>query len=322
MCLSSIADVLCKQGRYDEAVVAYKRVPDWKQHVEVRTGLADVLRRQGKYPEAEVQYDQILREWSGDRSHRAAAGKAEIAKQRGDLGEAIRAYEFLIAGSGAADDPDGLVYRMAKCNVLKQANRLQEAYQVADDVVSDAPFLMHARVTRACILGLLRKEEEGLGSINGLRAESTVAGLPSTLDGWYLHYYRGLLLLKADRYQDAVGELRSEFNSAVLTGDDLAVMRLGAAFVSLYRDDVTEAGPLLGDVGDIRDTFTRYVHRVLQLHVAVAEHDSELAERISRELEGPCIHDDTLRNAVMALSRTDFDTARGYELELLLRIAA
>jgi tetratricopeptide (TPR) repeat protein len=321
VCLSSMADVWCERGEYDKAVEAYKRVPNWSDYVEVRTGLADVLRKQGRFPEAEAEYDRIRDLWP-EQADRALAGKAEIAKRQGRLDEAIRAYESLLGRGDVIDDRVRLVYRMAKCNVLKQKNRLQEAYQLADEIVSDAPFLMAARVSRASILGLLGEEEKGLRDIGGLCSGSTTAYEPATLAEWFLQYFRGLLLLKADRYQDAKRQLVSEFKSVVLTGDYLAIMRLGAAFTFLSKENISEAARVLADVGDIQDCFTRHIRHVLQLHVAVAQSDTKRVESISRELQAACVEDESLQNCVRALSVSDFDAARTYEIELLLRIAA
>jgi hypothetical protein len=181
---------------------------------------------------------------------------------------------------------------------------------------------MAARVSRASILGLLGEEEKGLRDIRGLCSRRTTADEPATLAEWFLQYFRGLLLLKADRYQDAKRQLVSEFKSVVLTGDDLAIMRLGAAFAFLSKDNIPEAARVLANVGDIQDSFARYIRHVLQLHVAVAQSDTKRVESISRELQAACVEDQTLESAVVALSRADFVAAQKYELELLLRIAA
>ena len=91
------------------------------------------------------EYEKILIEWTY--ADRATSGKAEILKCWGRFDEAISLYDSLIY-SPAVDEPARLLYRLAKCTVLKQANRLDDAFRLVDDVVRAAPFCMSARIQR------------------------------------------------------------------------------------------------------------------------------------------------------------------------------
>jgi tetratricopeptide (TPR) repeat protein len=313
--VASIADVYVQQGRYGAAVEVYHTIDAWNRLPRVRTALADILRREGKIEEAMAEYDRILFDLSAE-TDRPIAGKAECARYRGDLDTALALYDSLI-GRGDIDPRAAIVYQAAKCNILKQANRLEEAYVLADTIVQKAPFLMSARIQRGSILGLLGKVGRGLGDFR-LPSED----LPRAFGLWIRLYYHGLLLLKQKRYRLARHQLVDRLESALLTGDNRVVARLGSALAFLYGKDLAKASAALQGVSGAGDYFTRYIYNVLQLHISAARSDQARVNRIAEDLKQACDNDPTIKNAVDCLRRRDFDTALQYEVELLLRIAA
>ena len=312
--MSSIADVWCEKGDYSKAAEVYEGIPGWRDIVQVCTGLADIKRHTGKLSEALSEYEEILREWQWPGTDRAMAGKAEIFKQWGRFDEAIAIYDSLIY-SPAIEESNALVYRLAKCAVLKQANRLTDAYKLADDVVRATPFCMSARIQRSSLLALLGKEAEALASI-------PQGSVPPAFGTWITQYYRGLLLLKLERYQEAKELLVDRFESASLASDNRAILRLGAAFALLCLNDFGLAAAALSEIGNVRDYYTEFVRHVLELHLCVVREDQERAAEIARQLRGAWESDETVMKVVDALQQKDFATAKRYELELLLRVAA
>jgi tetratricopeptide (TPR) repeat protein len=317
--VSSIADVWCEMGSYDKATEVYEGIPGWQQLLEVRTGLADIMRYRGEFDQALSEYDRILTEWPDE--DRARAGKAEIFKRQGAFDEAITLYDLLIYNPAAEDVDksvyrvDKSVYRMAKCAILKQANRLDEAFNLADEIVRETPFHMLARVHRASVLALLGKEKQGLDDLPPPHA-------PRAFENWIEQYCRGLLLLKLKRYEKAKKLLVERLGSAVLASDNQVVVRLGAAFAFLCHNDVEPAVAELSQIRDVHDYYTAYVHQVLELHVSVVRNDKKRIEEIIGQLASVQERDPAVAKAIAALRRNDFATATKYELELLFRIAA
>lgn len=308
---SSIADVWVCQRDYARAREAYTRIPNWEMNPTVRTGLADILRRESDFDAAEREYDRILVEWPD--THRATAGKASIAKARGRFEECLSLYDSAIAQCG--DDRSRLIYRHAKCAVLKLANRLDEAFQLADTIVREAPFSMSARVLRGSILGLRGQEAKGLRDMPRIRTVQS-------FEGWVAHYVQALLLLKLKQYRPARKQLVDRLSLAISQCDNQLVVRMGAAVTHLLEGEVEPAETALVDMGDSGDLYSQYVCSVLRLHIAVAKSDKAMVESIARTLESPSRTDPMIARAVDALKRGDVERALQCELDLLLRIAA
>ena len=311
--MTSMADVWSEAGAYDKATELYERIPAWRDREDVRTGLADIVRHKGDFAAALSEYDRILTEWPD--ADRAKAGKAEIFRRLGHFDEAIAIYDSMIYDP-AIKDFAKLVYRSAKCAVLKHANRLDDAYNLADELVRTAPFHMLARVQRASILALL-----GQGP-KGLLASLPRTSVPRAFGTWITQYCRGLLLLKLERYQEARNLLVDRLSSALLVSDNQTVLRLGAAFALLCCDDIEPAATVLSQIGDVRDYYTEYVYQVLEFHLSVVRQDKERVAEIARRLENVLDRDTVVAKTLIALQEGNFSAAKGYELELLLRIAA
>jgi tetratricopeptide (TPR) repeat protein len=309
---SSIADVYAQQGDYDRAIAAYQSIPNWHGTGEIRTAVADNLRRRGDLDEAERAYEALIVD--GFYSHRAIAGRAEIARRRGDLEQAIAYYEELLAVP-LNDERSVQIYRLSLAGLLKQTGRLDQSYKQVDTVIREVPFNRRARILRASILGLRGEDTAALAAI-------PASSRPNAFGEWVQHYYRGLLLLKLNRFSEAKSELISNLQSALLSGEDRAFLRLAAALLFLSSDDLSSANDVLNQVPFIRDKYAQYLATVLRFHVAVAQGDSDRINRLSKELKENELEDRQLTAAREQIIRRQFTSARRFELEALLKLAA
>ncbi|MGO8747596.1 MAG: tetratricopeptide repeat protein [Thermoguttaceae bacterium] len=319
--LSSKADVWTERGRFDLAAEVYTTIPNYSEVVEIRTGLADLLRKMGRLDEAEAEYNRIEKTWPED-SHRAVAGRAEVAKQRGKLAESLDIYSWLLTSSGLIIDPRSrLIYRLTKCQLLKELSHFEEAFSVADEIVKEAPFLMTARVIRGATHALLGRIQQGLLDLPTFgRMDSPNA--PIIAGAWPAQYIQGLILLKLKRYEKAKRAVLAGLRSSQGTRRGNALMRLAAAFMYLVESNPDLAASELDLVGHLDDCLPRYVHHRLKLHLSVQRSDETAMARLTQELEEACGRDEALQTAVMALRNRDFSAARDCELNLLLRVAA
>ena len=309
----TLADTWAQQGDYAEAEQMYVSLPYWQYNEAVRTAVADVHRHQGLVDQAGADYDDILKEWPN--CYRALAGKAEIAKNRGQLAKAKAIYSKL-QEEPDVDDRSRRVYGLARVHILKLMNELGQAYKLADTLVRESPFCMHARVMRGSIMGLMGREEEALLDLPSVDRQAAAGE-------WIQQYVRGLLLLKLERFGDARGQLVERFSSAVRVDADSSdsLLRLAAAHVFLCENDTRQALAYLDGIVTSRDAFHNYVAKVLRLHAAVAMNDQALARQLAEELRPACQADPMIRRATEALVRSDLGEARSAERELLLRAA-
>jgi tetratricopeptide (TPR) repeat protein len=310
--ISSIADVWAERGDYSKAAELYWSIPGWDQIVAVRTALADLLRRRGELVAATKEYQEILKQWP--EADRAVAGEAEAAKRMGNLGDAQRLYESLI-DSPAIEPHSKLLYRVAMCGILKQTNKLSDAYSMVDGIVREAPFLMRARVERSTILGLLGQEQKAYSWM-------PKSDLPPGLGAWGRRYYSGLLLLKLKKYELAKNLLKQRFDTSLMSADEKVVLRLGAALAFLHENDMTNASRVLNDVGEATDCYTKYVRDVLQLHLAVVRSDREWIQTIVERLASARNEYKMIDDAVSMLQAGSIREALKLELNLLLTLAA
>jgi tetratricopeptide (TPR) repeat protein len=245
---------------------------------------------------------------------RAQAGLAEIAKSQGRLENALGIYRGIIHREDI-EDRDRIVYRLGLCNVLKLMGEFKQAYTVADEVIQEYPFAMHARFVRGSILGLIGQEAEGLKD------------LPESSGGrswqeWVRHYYRGLLLFKLRRYEDAKKNLVEELPKAIAAGEEKAILRMAAALWFLREGKILEVDRILSDIPDLHDCHAQYLSLVLKLHLATRRSDLATTNSLRTRLAGINIKDITLEKAVTALTKGNFALALTYETDALLKLAA
>ncbi len=317
---SSAADVYSQQGDYARAIRMYEAIQDFHDKPEVLTAIADTLRKMGRLEEAQAAYDELIESARlglpgfAASAVRAQVGIAEIAKRQGRLEDALRMYREILKHEGA-DERDQLIHRLGLCNVLKRMEEFREAYSVVDAVVQKYPFAMQARFARGSILGLLGQEHEGLIDL----PESSGS---RSLHEWVRRYYRGLLLLKLERYGDARKNLVEEVPNAVASGEEKSILRMAAALWFLGKDDISEADGNLSEIPDLDDCHAQYLALVLKLHSAAQKKDVAMITFLSNRIAGLQVVDAKLDKAVAALGKRDFSLALTYEVDALLKLAA
>ena len=317
---SSVADVYSQQGEYEKAIQAYENIPNFHDKPEVRTGIADNLRKMGRMDESEATYKEIIHlahkglpEFVASEV-RAQAGIAEIAKRQGKFEDALRIYNVILQRQDI-DDRDRAFYKLGLCNVLKLMEKFDDAYAVVDEVIQQYPFAMQARFLRGSILGLIGKALEGLKDL----PESS--GSRSWRE-WLRRYYRGLLLFKLKRYEDAKKNLVEELPKAIASGEEKAILRMGAALWFLSNDETPEADGILSDIPNLYDCHTQYLYLVLKLHSATRREDLAVMDSLRKQIAEIRIVDERLEKAVAALGERNFPLALTYETDALLKLAA
>jgi len=308
---SALADVYAQRGHFETAIEMYKSIPDWKAIAIVRTAIADNLRRLGLFDAARKAYEELELEGLG--SYRSKIGKAEIAKRLGELPLAEAIYRNVV--SAERDQQDAWVYKLALAGILKQQRKLAEAFQIVESLIEEFPFLMEAKLLRAAIWGLMDRESIGLDSLPD-------SGKPRAYREWLQQYYRGLLLLKLGRFEDAKTRLVENLNSALLTGEERDIQRLAAAVTFLARNETSEASLVLEKVVAVSDRYVEYLWKVLQLHMAVAEHDQKRKDELLVTLKSGGVEDVYLSQAVKELERGNMEQAIRFEIKALLALAA
>jgi tetratricopeptide (TPR) repeat protein len=317
---SSVADVYSQQGDYARAILTYKAIPNFHDKPEVLTAIADNLRKMGRMEDAQDAYDKLINSAQQGLLEyarcavRAQAGIAEIAKRQGKHEDALRAYRGILKQEGV-EDRDRRIYKLGLCNVLKLMERFDQAYAVVDEVIQQYPFAMEARFIRGSILGLIGKELEGLRDL----PESSVS---RSSREWLRRYYRGLLLLKLKRYEDARENLVEELPKAIASGEDKGILRMAAALWFLREGETHEADGILSEIPDIYDCHARYLSLVLKLHSATQKEDLATMNSLRERIAGLQVVDARLEKAVVALGKRNFSLALTYETDALLKLAA
>ena len=316
---SSIADVYSQRSYYEKAILTYETIPNFREKPKVLNAIADNLRKMGRMEEAQNAYQELidsaqqgLAEFA-DNAVRAHAGVAEIAKRAGRLEEAMQSYYRILEQE--TDDRRRLIYKLGLCNVLKLMDRFEDAYAIVDEVIQDFPFAMEPRFIRGSILGLIGKELEGLKDL-------PESGGSSSWREWLRPYYRGLLLLKLERYGDAKQNLVGELSKAIASGEEEAILRMATALCFLREGEISEADEILSKIPNIYDCHTQYLSLVLKLHSATKREDLVVMNSLRKQISALKFTDVELEKVVVALGNRNFSLALSYETDALLKLAA
>ena len=316
---SSAADVYSQQGEYEKAILAYKAIPNFQNEPSVLTAIADNLRKMGSIEEARATYVDLIDRAKQlpefvDCEIRAKVGIAEIAKTQGRFEDALRIYHKILKREDI-DYQSRLFYKLGLCNILKLMDEFKKAYVIADEVVQEYPFLMQARFIRGSILGLIGREVDGLKDL----PESSG---PLSWREWLRRYYRGLLLFKLERYEDARENLVEELPKAIASGKEKDILRMAAALWFLKEGETSEADGILSEIPDLYDCHAKYLSLVLKLHSATRREDIAVMHSLKKQIAELKVVDDKLEKAVLALEEKDFSRALTYETDALLKLAA
>lgn len=303
---SCLADVWVRRGQFDVAIKIYQSLPGWDNDQRIRTALADILRRMGRLEDAREEYAAISSQWGG---HRPLAGLAEIAKLQMRPKDALAIYDQILASP--LIEISRLNCRMARIYVLKLLGRFEEAFQECDDIVLKFPFLMKARVLRASILGLLGQATNGLADVPQLQSSNV-------LGQWTANYFRGLLLLKLNRFKEARECLVGALRVSLETGDELVMLRLGAALALIGDENFLEASKILKNIPETGNLVARYLARVLMFHVATSEVDRASLRWVEGEIGDTGTAGTQVKVAVNHLRNGEMMKAIQVETELFL----
>ena len=314
------ADVYTQKGDFTKAIETYETIQNWNDSPQICTAIADTLRKMGNLEEAQKAYKLLIDlaldgspEFVGSEM-RANAGLAEIAKRQGKLDDSLRIYQKVLTSKNI-DDQDRIFYKLGLCNILKLMENYDEAYNVIDELIQNYPFAMEARFIRGSILGLIGKELDGLKDL----PESSE---PHSWREWLRSYYRGLLLLKLNRYTDARKILVEELASAIASDEEKAIIRMAAALCFLYENNISEGDRVLSNITALYDCNTQYLSLVLKLHLATKKADLIMINTLRAQIIGLKIVDANLQRAVEAINQENFTLAINIETDALLKLAA
>jgi tetratricopeptide (TPR) repeat protein len=172
---AQLADAYLLFGRSEEAYLAYVEAEKYAatahERIVARSGRAEVLKAMGRLGEALDAYDAVVADSSADVV--ARSGRAEVLKAMGRLGEALGAYD-----SAILDFPEDVVARTGRAEVLKTMGRLGEALAAYDSVIADFSESVVARTGRAEVLKAMGRLGEALAAYDSVIAdfsESVVA---------------------------------------------------------------------------------------------------------------------------------------------------
>ncbi len=318
---SSIADVYTHAGNFARAILVYEAIPNYQDKPEVLMGIADNLRKMGDFEKSEAAYIELIQivqerlTESNDNEIRAQVGIAEIAKQRGKLKEALQKYCEILKRK-ELDDRNRLFYKLGMCNVLKLMDRFSDAFPIVDEVIQEYPFFMQARFIRGSILGLIGRELEGLKDL----PESSMC---RSWHEWLRCYYRGILLFKLKRYEEAKKNLVDELANAVASGEDKSILRMAAALWFLREDgEVSDADKILSKIPDLNNCHVQYLSLVLKLHSAARREDAVMMHFLKKQISELQVVNATLEKAIVAIDKRNFVLALNYESDAFLKLAA
>lgn len=318
--ISCIADVYSQQGDYAKAIITHESIPNFSEAPATLTAIADNLRKMGRLEDAREAYNKLINLMQqgfitvATNESRVQAGLAEIAKKQGRLNDALKSYRIIL-NQEIIDVRAQLFFKLGLCNVLKLMEEYEEAYTIIDEVVQDYPFLMQARFLRGSILGLIGMELKGL--------EDLPEGIDSrSWQEWYRRYYRGLLLFKLKRYEDAKKNLVEEFPKALASQEEKAILRMAAALCFLNENDTLKADEFLSGIPDLHDCHVEYLSLVLKLHLATQKEDLATINSLRAKIAGIQVVDVKLEKAVAAIGEKNFSIAIDYEADALLKLAA
>ncbi len=317
---SCIADVYSQQGQYAKSIITYQSILNWSENPTVLTAIADTLRKMGRLEDAQDAYNKLINSAQqgliefAQADIRAQVGIAEIAKRQGRFEDASQDYRGILNLKGI-DIRERTHYKIGLCRILKLMEKYEEAYPIVDGVVQNFPFLMQARFLRGSILGLIGQELKGL--------EDLPEGSDSrSWHEWERRYYRGLLLFKLKRYEDAKKNLVDELPKALASGEEQSILRMAAALYFLREEETLEADEILSEIPNLYDPHLQYLSLVLKLHSAMQKKDLATITSLRARIAGIQVVDVTLEKAVAGLGERNFSLAIDCEADALLKLAA
>jgi tetratricopeptide (TPR) repeat protein len=185
------ADVLREQGRYDQALAAYfEAMKLFPYEPTAFSGYAEVLKDQGNLEEALSEYDGAIEKFPQERWCRN--GRASVLRNYGRLEDALKAYD-----DNVRDFPYDLISLSGRANLLKCLGYYDEALKAYDVVIPRRSDYAMARVAKAAIYVILGQFDEA--------DKLLPTSLPYTNAEWIAFHIRGMMHLKRNQFQEAIG---------------------------------------------------------------------------------------------------------------------
>ena len=147
--LNSIASTYSQSARYDEAMKAYRRMTEEfagnrSTLLDGKLGIANTYKELREGDKALTQYQDIIDNY-GDtmQAYWAYMGKAQILSESGRIEEAKAVYET-VAKQFPESKPQAADAKLNMANMLKNANRRQEAMADFNEIIENYPGQVHA----------------------------------------------------------------------------------------------------------------------------------------------------------------------------------
>jgi tetratricopeptide (TPR) repeat protein len=270
--LSARAYVLTEQGKYEDALTEYRSIPFGDDSFSVRTAIADVYRRQGYLATAMSEYVKLLRD---DRKwDRAWAGKAEIAKRRGDPHRAIRIYNSLLdPAKFQIDEVSRSVYELASCQLYKRVGQYDKALSLANSILEREPHLFGAKLQLSSLLTLKGNAADGLRQI--LRPAGSTQST-----NWRVELLEGLTLYRLRRAAEARKHLLERIDLSSVLSEDQPMIRCSMAYAHLSAQDSESALTVLRATHPV-DRGLRNLKTILEAHANILLDDTRTGTGIS-----------------------------------------
>jgi predicted O-linked N-acetylglucosamine transferase (SPINDLY family) len=268
--------VLGRQGRFDDAILAYREALRLKpEYLEARYLHAVALHARGSLQEALGAYDDVLRSKPDlaqghyqrakaleelkrpgealagyERALRITSGFAEAHEARARLlmrdgrpAEALAAYEEAIRLN-----PELILAHSGRAEILLRQGRYEDAVAAYDEVLRIRPELVQVQVNRGIAFEKLGRYREALASYDEvMRAQPT---LPE------LHLNRGVTLEALGRFKEALASYEE-------------ALRIAPDLVEAY----VNKGKLLSNIGCVQEALSSY-RTAVRLNPGLAEASS------------------------------------------------
>lgn len=311
---SAIADIFTRQGHYQDAIEQYIDVSRVVPRQQTRIALADVYRRSGDLRRAMDIYAEELKHDS--RCHRAIAGKAEIAKRRGKIHRGIELYNKLLRADFV--DPDSLnVYKLANAHLLKLSGQPEKALALINEVVYVQPYNIGANLQKASIHFLMNDRYRANQVIEFVR--SLPDGQPDT--AWLASYLENWGRLKNGTDETVNAHIAQHIDSPDVLPEDRQLLNLGAACAFIRADDIASTKERLETVCESENRYLSHFHKVLALHTDALEHSAAAIERQAAHLLRLPRMPRALKYTINSLAAGDFAAATEFEMTFFLMAA-
>lgn len=152
-----LSRLLTAKGRYEEALESFQQLSDIDSSPQSRTSMATVMRKLGRLTDARNIYESV---WSSQQGYYPAfVGLAEVNRQTGRFGKAIKKYQFLIQ-QNELDERQLKVYRSALSSLYRASGSFVESRQILNELLEQFPHDGGLKISLAKVLRLLGETDQ------------------------------------------------------------------------------------------------------------------------------------------------------------------